>query len=197
MNRGSTKLRTQLRETVRAQILDAAEELFAARGLQGSTLVDIAKRAGVAVGTLYNYFTDRDALIKALFETRRATLRVDLKAAVKASEQLAFEPRIRELVRGLLAAFDANRSFIKVAIETEYNRIAPSAAASDVYAAIDDALTAGVREGVVKDHLAEVASVMLTGALKALVHRNAHGGTPFVDDAEPLVKIFLEGARRA
>src|SRR5678815_1807406 len=73
-------LRSQLREAVRATILDAAEELIAAKGLHGAGLAQIAKRAGVAVGTLYNYFDDRDALVRALFETRRAAVRPKLHA---------------------------------------------------------------------------------------------------------------------
>src|SRR5258706_427856 len=73
-------LRSQMRETVRAAILDAAEELIAARGLHVATLAEIARRAGVAVGTLYNYFTDRDDLIRGLFETRRQVIRPALLA---------------------------------------------------------------------------------------------------------------------
>src|SRR4051812_12638687 len=74
------RLKSQLRETVRTQILDAAEELIAARGFQSAPLALIARRAGVAVGTLYNYFADRDAMIRALFESRRAVLRPKLVA---------------------------------------------------------------------------------------------------------------------
>ena len=40
------QLRTQLRETVATAILEAAEELIAANGLQGAPLLQIAKRAG-------------------------------------------------------------------------------------------------------------------------------------------------------
>jgi AcrR family transcriptional regulator len=49
--------------------MDAARELFAQRGLD-VTLNEIAKYAGVGVGTVYRRFPDRDALIDALFEER-------------------------------------------------------------------------------------------------------------------------------
>src|SRR5689334_19567729 len=111
------RMRETVRETVRVAILDAAEELIARNGLHAAALVQIAKRAGVAVGTLYNYFTDRDALIRGLFESRRATLRPRLLAASSAGSELAFEPRLRRFVRDVLAAFEAHRSFLKVAIE--------------------------------------------------------------------------------
>src|ERR1044071_4154202 len=81
------QMRESMRETVRVAILDAAEELIARHGLHSAALLQIAKRAGVAVGTLYNYFTDRDALIRGVVESRRATLRPRLLAAIRPRRQ--------------------------------------------------------------------------------------------------------------
>ena len=53
----------------RQRLLDAASELFAARGL-GVTLNDIAHHAGVGVGTVYRRFPDKNRLIDDLFEQR-------------------------------------------------------------------------------------------------------------------------------
>src|SRR6476469_2271878 len=56
-------------ERNRRLLLDAAKELFAERGLQVS-LDDIAKRAGVGVGTAYRRFSSRSELIEALFDEK-------------------------------------------------------------------------------------------------------------------------------
>jgi AcrR family transcriptional regulator len=56
-------------ERNRQRILDAARELFAERGL-GASLDDIARHAGVGVGTVYRRFPDKEQLIDALFEDR-------------------------------------------------------------------------------------------------------------------------------
>jgi AcrR family transcriptional regulator len=56
-------------EQNRRRILRAAAEVFTSRGLQAS-LDDVAKHAGVGVGTVYRRFPDKDALIEALFEER-------------------------------------------------------------------------------------------------------------------------------
>jgi AcrR family transcriptional regulator len=53
-------------EARRAAILDAALEEFTARGYEGARLDDVAKRAGVAKGTIYLYFTDKEALFQEL-----------------------------------------------------------------------------------------------------------------------------------
>jgi len=56
-------------ERNRQRILEAAREVFAERGL-GVSLDDIAKHAGVGVGTVYRRFPDKELLIDALFEDR-------------------------------------------------------------------------------------------------------------------------------
>jgi len=48
------------------QILDAAFEVFGEHGLAGARLDDIAKRAGVAKGTIYLYFPNKEALFKEM-----------------------------------------------------------------------------------------------------------------------------------
>ncbi|PRY30765.1 TetR/AcrR family transcriptional regulator [Pseudosporangium ferrugineum] len=55
-------------ERNRQRILEAAHEVFAARGLD-VTLDDIAHHADVAVGTVYRRFPSREHLVEALFET--------------------------------------------------------------------------------------------------------------------------------
>jgi len=47
------------------QVLDAARDLFIERGID-CPLEEVAKRAGVGIGTLYRRFGDRDALVKAV-----------------------------------------------------------------------------------------------------------------------------------
>jgi AcrR family transcriptional regulator len=53
-------------EGKREAILLAGEQLFAGQGYSGTTMAEIAARAGVAVGTLYRLFPDKRALLEAL-----------------------------------------------------------------------------------------------------------------------------------
>lgn len=57
----------------RQRILDAAKELFAEHGLS-VTLHDIARCAGVGVGTIYRHFPDKKPLIDAVFEEHLAEM---------------------------------------------------------------------------------------------------------------------------
>ena len=53
-------------EARRAAILSAALDEFTARGYEGARLDDVAKRAGVAKGTIYLYFADKETLFQEL-----------------------------------------------------------------------------------------------------------------------------------
>ena len=56
-------IRRQLVEARRAQILDAAASVIAAKGFHRATTREIATAAGVAEGTIYNYFEGKDDLL--------------------------------------------------------------------------------------------------------------------------------------
>lgn len=58
-------MRTQTEEKKRA-ILDATIEEFEAKGFASARIEDIAKKAGVAKGTVYNYFESKEALLMGL-----------------------------------------------------------------------------------------------------------------------------------
>jgi AcrR family transcriptional regulator len=71
-------------------LVAAAREVFAERGSDAS-LEEVARRAGVGVGTLYRHFGDRDALVEAVFERRRGEfLAVAEAAAADPDGWLAF-----------------------------------------------------------------------------------------------------------
>jgi len=50
------------------KIVEAAYAVFCSKGFYKTTTVDIARAAGVSIGTLYAYFTDKDDLFMAIFE---------------------------------------------------------------------------------------------------------------------------------
>jgi AcrR family transcriptional regulator len=58
--------RTQAAEERRSAILAAALAEFTARGFEGARLDDVAKRAGIAKGTIYLYFADKETLFQEL-----------------------------------------------------------------------------------------------------------------------------------
>jgi AcrR family transcriptional regulator len=70
LTRSATPLPRAARQAERRQaILDAALDEFAARGFAATRLEDVAARAGVAKGTIYLYFRDKESLFQELVRT--------------------------------------------------------------------------------------------------------------------------------
>lgn len=67
------------REMVRA-LIDATAKVIQEYGLDDTTTGRIAERAGVSVGSLYQYFADKDALIEALMDSLAEDIAGGLKA---------------------------------------------------------------------------------------------------------------------
>lgn len=60
--------RVEQREETRAQLLRAARAAFTEGGFEGTTIRAIARRAGVASGTVFVHFPDKHALLAAVFQ---------------------------------------------------------------------------------------------------------------------------------
>jgi AcrR family transcriptional regulator len=69
----------------RQLIVDAAEALFAARGIDDSRMEAVAAEAGLSLGTLYSVFDGKAAIVRAVHETR---LRDVLRQATEAARGL-------------------------------------------------------------------------------------------------------------
>jgi AcrR family transcriptional regulator len=60
-------------------ILEAAAALFEAEGLEGVTLNEVARRAGIAKSNVYRYFESREAILLALLSADQAGLVVTVE----------------------------------------------------------------------------------------------------------------------
>lgn len=95
----------------RAQIVDAARQAFARHGLAGTTMDGIARRAGVAKGTVYLYYRSKEDLLRQILDEDLAELRNDTVPIVAAPG-----PVDQKLVAFLAAAmtfFDRKRDFFE------------------------------------------------------------------------------------
>ena len=73
MDEVSDPVQAQLIAARRTQILDAATQVFAEKGFHRATIRDVAQAAGVADGTIYNYFTNKTDLLIGLLDRLNAS----------------------------------------------------------------------------------------------------------------------------
>lgn len=80
-----------------ATILEAAEEMFARHGFANARMSQVAERAALSVGTVYNAFASKEALHAAVLKQRRTELMKRMTATL-GDQDASFE-RIAEAVR--------------------------------------------------------------------------------------------------
>src|SRR6187551_2779093 len=88
-------------ETV-AAILEGAAQVLEAGGLAAFTTNAVAERAGVSIGTLYQYFADKKAILLALLQQEVESTLANLRRSEATQTP---EDRVRQTVRAILNAF--------------------------------------------------------------------------------------------
>lgn len=91
-------------------ILDSTLNLLASRGFHGFSIRDVAKEAGVATGTVYLYFEDREDLIKKLHDQIIQT--VGQEVFVGMSKELSFYQQFHHMCRNFWDLFKRRPAMI-------------------------------------------------------------------------------------
>lgn len=115
------------RET-EARLLQAAEEILDERGLDGAAIPEIAQRAGVSPASIYRRFTDKDGLMREVFERFFARTIESNKVALdpKLWPCKSLESSVRTLIRGMVAGYSLKRGLLRAVIH--YGEQHPKAA---------------------------------------------------------------------
>ncbi len=101
-------------ERNRAKVLTAARQVLAARGLDACTTDDIARAAGVGVGTVYRRFPTKESLVAAALDELAGEVLSDVCAAARAEDPWQ---ALRDALEALAAGLHANRAFIEAVFE--------------------------------------------------------------------------------
>ena len=166
--------RTVPPEERRAAILAASLEEFTARGFEGARLDDVARRAGVAKGTIYLYFRDKESLFQELIRTMLTPLVGTIEAMGQADVPLpvladrivdlfvsqVYETRRKDVVRLMISE---GRRFPKLA-EFYYREVL-----SRIIAAVRALLRRAAARGEVPEGLADFPQIIAAPGLVAIV----------------------------
>jgi AcrR family transcriptional regulator len=153
-----------------ARVLKAAEAVFAAKGTAAST-EEIARQAGVGIGTVFRHFPTKEALLEAVFvgRLRRLANEVDALAAAEnpGTALFSFFTSVVDQAATKLAFVDA----LAVAGVDVIQHATASPVGQELLGAITTLLTRAQRAGTVRDDIGVTELIaLLIGTSRAVEH---------------------------
>jgi len=181
------------------QILRAAAKVFARSGYFNAKVSDVAREAGVADGTVYLYFKNKDDLLTSIFSTA-----MDEFIRRARSELARFsDPRdqLRQLARLHFECLEHDRDMaivfqVELRQSTKFMEEFSTTKLAEYFQIIRQIIEAGQLTGLFRPQLnSRVVAKILFGALDEMatnwvVSRNNYSLTGMVD---PVLDIFLNG----
>ena len=116
------KTPVQARSTVTVEaIAEAAIQVLLSHGVERLTTTRVAERAGVSVGTLYQYYPNKQALLFAVLEAHLDKVTAVLSRACEESYGLPIEPMVKHVIEAFVDAkmerTDVSMALYKIAAE--------------------------------------------------------------------------------
>jgi len=167
------------KEEKKAAILEAALDLFAERGFEGTAVPLVAERAGVGAGTIYRYFDGKEALVNAVFQEQKARLVSDLVTgfpfdAAPREQFRAFWQRATSWARAQPRAF----RFLELHHHAPYLDERSRAIEADVEGLAERFFAESARQGITKPLPPALLLGLCWGALVYIVKAEQLGHLP-------------------
>ena len=159
-------------------ILEASTQLLLRDGYDRFTTARVAERAGVSIGSLYQYFPNKAALAAAVIDAACTAFIAELDRALAGRPRITLGECIGAIVEVILESHHLAPDLHKVVID-----IAPRIGIADKTDHISERMSKAI-EGVLGLHVDEIApgtdlttaATMIETLLVALAHRSAHTG---------------------
>jgi len=177
------------------EILERAKKLFSEKGFHSLTVSDIVDSLGIARGTFYLYFKNKDDIYRRVLE----------ELVKEISSRLKLLPRenplrqLRENIREVLNLFAEDRELAKLILYHPY-RLNPEFDAvletffEEVKGLVESALLTGMEMGIVRECNVNVVSAAVLGAFLEIGRELLEGKIPSVESAvEELLELSLKG----
>ncbi|MET1412193.1 TetR/AcrR family transcriptional regulator [Roseibium sp. HPY-6] len=185
--------RTRDPETKRAALLDAALHLFTEEGYENVSIADIAKRAGIAVGTVYRFYDNKITLLRAMLESLEDEFVVQMQSDW--SQGGDYSARLERVCLGLFTLSEKRKPLLRLMSMTTDIVYADSSLPGDrIQAQIRLMYGDGLRDGAFLNGdiplMASMAHGLVEGAMMGWM-RNS--GLSAADAAGQLASVMKSG----
>ena len=163
----------RVRRDKRALILDAAIKVFARKGYHGSRVSDIAREADIAYGLVYHYFTNKEEILRTIFEERWSGF-LELVDEI-AARQTSVEDKLVSIAALMLNAYRVRPDWVKVLVlelqrSSRFAEPGQIRAVGLLFQSVARILRAGQETGELRSDLdPDVACYVFIGALEIVI----------------------------
>ncbi len=184
----------------RRRILEAAVHVFARKGYFAARVSDVARKAGVADGTIYLYFRGKEDILVRLFDEVMSEHVEEARAAVRTL--LSVPDRLLAIAERHLTVLGENRDLaavfqVELRQSTRFMERFTASWLHDYFKLLDEVLEQGQDDGSLRaDINRKLAAKLLFGALDETVTSwlLSEKGYSLKEQAVPIVDLFLRGA---
>lgn len=197
------RLRDRYRDEARSAAIDGACALLLKGSLPELRMDDVAREAGVSVGTLYNLFGDRDHLVAEVMKRHRAEVARVLATSVEPRPGDTFEAGLRRFIEEGYGFLLENWNLVRYVIaqsEAPPGECAPPPPARElteaIWAAHEAHVRRGIAEGALRDEDPSLLTAMLLGTVRTVIFRDLWQNAPqrAEERARAISALFLRGA---
>jgi AcrR family transcriptional regulator len=110
------------RPDTRARILEASTRLFAERGVDATSMRDIASAVDITEGAVYRHFAGKEDLVREIFATHFRALGAAM--AERAAGAATLRDKIHAMVHACCALYDANEPVFRLLLLSQHREIA-------------------------------------------------------------------------
>ncbi|MCB5262397.1 MAG: TetR/AcrR family transcriptional regulator [Candidatus Cloacimonetes bacterium] len=200
MNKTSkNQLRTRLKESTREAILEAAAAVI----LKTKTdirMEDIAAEAGVAIGTLYNYFTSRQELMDTITQKRRSAAEAYIRQSQADTEGMQISSRLRHLFQTLFKFLEKHRAVTHHSLtfklsQDDASGQPPLIAIVNEY--VLDLLQTALQHQEIRPEYMDIYPLVISAYIKEIfaIVAEQEEGDKMPDYSTRLVELFMKGAQ--
>lgn len=202
-----TKSKEEVVQAFRIQsIQEATLRVISRKGMAAATMQEIAEEAGVAKGTIYLYFRDRDELVEKTFDAAMAQLMVEVDRAME--KDTPFDQKIRDIMAAKLAFFSAHREFVRLYLTAKMPESIPERQRQKrknchpQYRARIDRFAVVLRQAMERGDIRtldpnRLAMFVIEGSTAIILERLMEESSPPEEaDVDLIVGLILDGVRK-
>ncbi len=181
------------------EILDAAMVEFSANGFAGTRLTEVARRAGVSHGTIYNYFDSKEALFRDLVRSRLVES-IDTAPFQEALAGLTVEQTLRAALRiafRMLAGSDAMALIRILLVEGEKFPDLARDCHDEIFGKARFLLALLIEQGIARHEIAagplrEHPTLLLSPVLTSILFGPLAGSPDWLAQGEAQIDVFVD-----